>query len=304
MDAGVRDADRMSGMDEPEVALIVVTHDSEKWLAGFFESWRAAVAAYPVRCEVVVADSGSRVSPEGMCAELCSEARVILCGNVGYGAAVNRGVAETRAPWVIFCNPDITFASDFSEKFCNLFHNENETTKGTLGVMSPIILNPDGSRQWSIGSFPTIGSIIADQFRERSKRKYNAFHPVPLWPISWATGACLMVRRDTFNAVHGFDEKFFLYVEEVDFQKRLRNARFINFFCPPFTVTHHAPHATREESAAVRKYSARGLLRYFAKHGTWGQLFWFRVLGVCSGRLSLGEGFASRGRILERGTGP
>jgi N-acetylglucosaminyl-diphospho-decaprenol L-rhamnosyltransferase len=291
-------------MGEAEVALIVVTHDSEEWLGGFFESWLAAVKANPVRYEVVVADSGSAVSPEGRCQELCPEARVILCGNVGYGAAVNRGVAETKAPWIIFCNPDITFASDFSEKFCNLFQNENETTKGKLGVMSPIILNPDGSRQLSIGKFPTIGSIIADQFRERSKRKYNALQPVPLWPISWATGACLMVRRDTFNAVHGFDEKFFLYVEEVDFQKRLRNARFINFFCPPFTVTHHAAYAEREESAKVRKYSARGLLRYFAKHGTWGQLLWFRVLGVVSGRLGVEEAFASKAKILERATGP
>ncbi len=120
----------------------------------------------------------------------------------------------------------------------------------------------------------------------------------------WATGACLLIRREHWNAVAGFDEKFFLYVEEVDFQRRLAALGLRTLLKRDVAVTHLSPAASRSPSATIRRYAARGLLRYFAKHGTPAQLLTYRLLVLSTGRLSPKEALAPKQKILETPTGP
>ena len=122
--------------------------------------------------------------------------------------------------------------------------------------------------------------------------------------MDWAMGACLLIRQEAFLAVEGFDEKYFLYVEEVDLQRRLRDTGHGLWFVPEAEVTHHAPNAARVPREEVQRWAARGTLRYFAKFGPVGSLWMYRVLAVVTRRLGLKEAFASRGKILGRPTGP
>src|SRR4051794_16544692 len=96
-------------MPEPLIAVIVITHNSDRWLPGFFQSLAATMKGTGVAHEVVVADAGSAVLPT----QLPAGVRVMACGNVGYGASINRGVAGTAAPWLLLCNPDLYFNEDF-----------------------------------------------------------------------------------------------------------------------------------------------------------------------------------------------
>jgi N-acetylglucosaminyl-diphospho-decaprenol L-rhamnosyltransferase len=281
-------------MAEPLLAVIVVTHNSDRWLGDFFESWEAAMKGVEIAHEVVVADAGSAVLP----ANLPEGVRVVACGNVGYGASINRAVRATSAPWLLLCNPDLFFNEDFGKEFIRPMI---DATPAGAGCMAPGLVNEDDTGQPSVGPFPTIGRLVTDQFRAPMYRKFT--YPDPAGFYDWATGACLLVRREHFLSVGGFDEKFFLYVEEVDLQRRLAGAGLRTWFVQEAVVMHLAPNAAAPRKTAGR-YSARGMLRYFAKHGTSGQLFAYRVLAVFSGRLSMRDAFASRGKILETATGP
>jgi N-acetylglucosaminyl-diphospho-decaprenol L-rhamnosyltransferase len=281
-------------MPEPLLAVIVVTHNSDKWLPGFFSSWEKGIEGTCIPHEVIVADAGSAVIP----ANLPAGVRVLSCGNVGYGASINRAVGASSAPWILFCNPDLLFSDKFGMEFLKPIL---DAPPQNAGCIAPGLMNDDHTGQPSAGPFPTIRRMMTDQFRAPLYRKFTYFDPTGFY--DWATGACLLVRRKHFNLVGGFDERYFLYVEEVDLQRRLASAGLRTWFVQDGTVIHLAPNAAAPRESA-RRYSARGMLRYFAKHGTAGQLLGYRLLALVSGRLSVGEAFASKRKILETATGP
>lgn len=309
------------------LTLVLVTCNSGRWLGPFFESWKSAVATCTelARTPMVVADAGSTDETVRVIAKMCPDARVLTVGNIGYGAAGNVAVEMVNTPWFLLCNPDLTFPGEFVDEFLRplVVNNQRKAKPGAeaggmpalrnagvpTALVAPLILNPDGSVQPSVGRFPTIGGMLRDQFRDRGRRKYCFPQPVEAAAIDWATGACLLINRDAFVQVGGFDSKFFLYMEEVDLQRRLVAAGYQNWFCPGTDavrggVIHHAPNANRTPRPQVQRWAARGVLRYFAKHGNALQMLACRGLIMLARRLPVGEVCASRQTILARLTGP
>jgi len=267
--------------------------------------------------ETLIADSDSRDDTPAVATKAFPGSGFLSCGNIGFGAAANRAIAAARAPWILLCNPDLTFPTDFGQRLLGpLFaHLSRDAAPpkwlaARAGCVAPRLVNADGSPQASVGRFPTIGRIVRDQFRPRERRKYSFPQPALTWgdgqggPIAWASGACLLIHRARCLSVGGFDENYFLYVEEVDLQRRLYNAGHPTWFFPGATVMHHQPNAGRPARPLVQCWSARGTLRYFAKFGGVGSLFAYRMIAFAGGRLSATEAFARREKILERSTGP
>ncbi len=282
-------------MPEPLIALIVVTHNSERWLPVFFRWWSSVMAETHYAHETIVADAGSAVLPS----QVPPGARVLSCGNIGYGASINRAVAATNAAWLLLCNPDISFGEEFGAQFLKPMLT---SPPKNAGCIAPGLVNDDDSAQPSAGPFPSIWRLITDQFRTPMHRKFT--HPAATGFYDWATGACLLVRREHFQRIGGFDEKIFLYVEEVDLQKRFAGLGLRTWFVGNAGVIHHAPNAAAPHFLTAGRYSARGMLRYFAKHGSFGQLFAYRLLAFASRRLPVREAFARKAKILETPTGP
>ncbi len=280
------------------VSLIVVTHNSVQWLPEFCRSWLVMLGDAPI----IVADSGSNDDSISLARSLVSRASVVSCSNLGLGAAANAAAAKCATEWMLLCNPDLTFPVDFGKQLSQVV--EKYSGQSEIAVVAPKLLSADGSLQFSVGAFPTFRSTIRDQFRPRERRKYLSKPPTEAGHIEWASGACLLIRRSAFQAVGGFDEKYFLYVEEVDLQQRLKEAGLGVAYEPGWMVIHHEPNASRAPRVEVQRYAARGMLRYFAKFGGWGARSGYRCLAWMSGRLSFREAFASRKRILETPTGP
>jgi GT2 family glycosyltransferase len=281
------------------LALVVVTHNSASWLGRFVETWKlAAEKASGVDVPVVVADSGSQDDTLAVAWKLLPTASFLRLGHVGFGAAANAGIREATADWILLCNPDLSFPPEFAARLAAALAQAT----GPVACIAPRLLNPDGTTQPSVGPFPSFGRIVRDQFRPRPCRKYACPKPSAAGPVDWATGACLLLRREAVLAAGGFDEKYFLYVEEVDLQRRLRAAGRTVWFATDLCVIHHQPNARRLPQTEIQRYAARGLLRYFAKFG--GGLAGYRLMAFISGRLPAREVFASRRQILECPTGP
>ena len=288
-------------MADLALSLIVVTHNSARWLPAFFQTWRAATVGFPFSIELLLADSGSSDNTIQIAKEHEPSIRIIECGNIGYGAAANHAVAIAKSPWHLLCNPDLLFPPDFVSTF--LFPAMKFPSKNT-GCIAPTLLNPDGTTQPSIGRFPTLRDLLFDQFRPPLQRKFLPLDRIREGRVDWAAGACVLCSREAWDAVGGFDERFFLYVEEVDLQRRLADSGFPSHYLPEAKVTHAAPNAAGEPRPLIQRYAARGLLRYFAKHGTFGQLVLYRFIALFSRRLPVREAFAPTRKILNSPTGP
>lgn len=248
----------------PQLRVVVVTYSPGRALESFLASLeRATTEPY----EVVLADNGSTDgTPEAAAAS--GRARLIRTGgNLGYGGAANVGAATATAPWLLVANPDLTFAPGALDA---LFATAARWPGA--GALGPAILTPDGALYPSARAIPSLGRGIGHALcgwwwptnpwtaayrRERGR-------PVE-GPCGWLSGSCLLVRREAFRAVDGFDPGYFMYFEDLDLCERLGRAGWRCVYAPTAVVTHHGGHATRREPARMQRAHHASAYRYLAR---------------------------------------
>ncbi len=146
-------------------------------------------------------------------------------GNVGYAAAANRGTAETAAPFVVVCNPDLEVRPGTAAAMLDRLESEPD-----LAAVGPVLRNPDGTQYPSARAHPALldaaGHALLGRVwpRNRFTRRYRQLDVD--WSrcrdVDWLSGAMLFLRRAAVDSVGGWDERYFMYMEDVDLCWRLR----------------------------------------------------------------------------------
>jgi N-acetylglucosaminyl-diphospho-decaprenol L-rhamnosyltransferase len=230
--------------------VVVPTYDSERWIAGLV----AAGGATAGRC--VVVDNGSSDGTLGAVRRLAPDVRIVETGaNLGYGAAANRGAAEAPGAHVLVLNPDVEIGPEAVARLVATLEAEPQA-----GVVAPRLLDGDGSVQHSAFRFPSLGTFAGQMIGVRNVRSDQPAGADLVRP-GWASGAALLVRRAAWDAVGGFDPAYFFFVEEVDFQRRLRDAGWGVLIDQRATAVHHG--GARVIPAALFARSHDGWERYF-----------------------------------------
>jgi N-acetylglucosaminyl-diphospho-decaprenol L-rhamnosyltransferase len=204
--------------------------------------------------DVVLADNGST---DGYPERFASRPSVTLLKtgrNLGYGRAANLGAAlAPPTPWLLVCNPDVEF--DAGSVDALLAAAERWPEAGSLG---PAIVEPDGSLYPSARAVPTLGlgagHAIAGLFWRDNPwtRRYTGRGDNPAErPVGWLSGACLLLRRDAWDSVGGFDPRYFMYFEDVDLGDRLGRAGWSNVYVPSARVRHIGGATTARDSARM-----------------------------------------------------
>ena len=198
------------------VDVVVVSYNSADVLGACLDS----IVAERGVASVTVVDNASA---DGTAALACARlgVAVIETGrNLGFAAAANRGAAAGNARFVLFLNPDATIVGGAVETMASAMNADPG-----LALVGPSVRNPDGSVYPSARQFPTMTQAGAHAFlglmrpNNRFSRRYK-FPEVP----DCISGTALLVRRDLFDAIGGFDERYFMYVEDVDLSWRIRTA--------------------------------------------------------------------------------
>lgn len=159
--------------------------------------------------EVVVVDNGSTDGSQAFLeSEFASKIKLIKNSlNGGFGVANNQGAREANGDFLFFLNSDTLFKLDVLAGLKKIFINDK------VGVVAPILILPDGKKQpYSSGRMPNLKSVLF---------KKGALDVVDKDEIEWVSGAALAVRKNIFKEIGGFDEKFFMYFEDVDLCKRI-----------------------------------------------------------------------------------
>lgn len=175
----------------------------------------------------------------------------------GFAANHNYAYLQSRTSVFAILNPDIRLDRD---PFPML---KPVLDKPDVGLVVPIVLNPQGKIEDSVRYFPTIPKLVAKLLR-LSDGRISEDWKVPS-DVEWAAGMFMMFRSDAFKCVDGFDESFFLYYEDVDICVRMWKAGLRVVLDPRVTVIHAAQRASRTNL----KYTAwhlSSMARYFYKH--------------------------------------
>lgn len=220
---------RRACQDDPgtqrPLAIITVTYNSAGVLSNLLSSLDAGLSGI-ARFEVIVVDNNSRDDSVAIAKAHPIGPRVIETGrNGGYSAGINTGAAIVPPEWdILILNPDLQLAQGAAAIMSRGLQDPK------VGVVVSRILNQDGSLSLSLRREPSIltawseallggrvssrlgiGEVVADS------RSYEV-----AGPVDWATGAILMVSSKARQLVGDWDERFFLYSEEVDYMRRIR----------------------------------------------------------------------------------
>ncbi|HXZ82431.1 MAG TPA: glycosyltransferase family 2 protein [Acidimicrobiales bacterium] len=247
---------------------VVVNYNAGSALAECVASLRSAGVA-----PVVVVDNGSEDGSLATIDTGDSVVRIVPAGkNLGYGRAVNRGATHLATPFVLVVNPDVVVEPDAVDALARRLEAEPD-----VAVVGPLIRNPGGSTYPSARSFPSFtvgaGHALVGMFwpDNRWTRRYRD-GPSPdaggrrgTREVDWVSGSCALVRREAFVAVGGFDEGYFMYVEDLDLCWRLRRAGWRVLYEPAAAVTHRRGLSTAAHPYRMLVAHHRSTLRFARK---------------------------------------
>jgi len=228
-----------------------------------------------IKFEIIVVDNGSKDGSVEMVKKKFPKVKLIaLSKNMGYGRANNLGAKKAKGEWLLFLNSDTKIINQAIDVILK------KTGDWGLGTGSYILgcklLNPDGSIQSSAGYFPTLPKVITTMLfledlpilnslikpYQQSKKSFYQKRQ----EVDWVTGASLMIKKDLFKKIGGFDERFFMYAEEVDLCFRAKQKGAKVFYTPKAEIIHLKGASSKRgfETAVLGEY--KGLKYFFKKH--------------------------------------
>jgi len=227
----------------------------------------------PAVDELVVVDNGSSADDQLYLRDLVErERRVVLLtghGNVGFAKGANLGARAAKGGALVFLNPDA-----FLQDGCIAELTRAIQHRPVPSIVGGRVLNTDrteqrGARRGDITPITALMSVSGLARRVPAWRRFEVHWEddvLPLGPTEAPTisGACFCMRREDFESVGGFDEKYFLHVEDVDLCWRVRQAGGLVLFHPTAEVI-HLGHTSHVSPLRVEFHKGVGLARYFRK---------------------------------------
>nr|WP_051442372.1 glycosyltransferase family 2 protein [Saccharomonospora iraqiensis] len=248
-----------------DVAVVVVTYSPGEDLRRFLDTLDDATDD---DVTVVLADNGSVDGAPEKAAEAGHVRLVHTGGNLGYGGGVNAGVAalDDRVGWIVFANPDLEWDPGALD---TLRDAARRWPRG--GAFGPLIRESDGTVYPSARLLPSLGRGIGHALLGRVwpanpwTRAYRQEHAAPRERTAeWLSGSCQLVRREAFDAVGGFDPRYFMYFEDVDLGDRIGRAGWLNVYVPSAGVMHIGGRSTEQASARMLAAHHASAYRYLA----------------------------------------
>jgi GT2 family glycosyltransferase len=250
----------------PDLSIIIVSYNTRALLAECLASLRATLA--PLTAQIVVVDNASSDGTAAMVAADFPDVTLIAnATNRGFAAANNQGLSISTGQEVLFLNPDTrVLPGAVAEALAYLRANWDV---GAVGVR---LLNGDGTLQPSWRRFYSfLGTLLDNKLTARllgrSQGSLIDGLPAAPTPVDWVIGAFLLVRRAALARVGGgFDERYFVYGEEIDLQYALRAAGWSVVFLPGPAIVHYGGQSAKQVKVAATLYDYHSRYLFVRKH--------------------------------------
>jgi len=222
----------------------------------------------PNNTEVILVDNGSTDnSAEFFRKKYVNKINLIINErNYGFGRGNNKGARFARGKILFFLNSDTLIVNNIFKRVYKIFNTYPE-----VAVLAPRLLLADGGLQpYVCGSFPDIADLIANKIKKERRPNNSLFF------CDWVSGAAMFVRNNVFWEAGGFDEDYFMYFEDIDLCKKLKNNNYQIALEPRIKVTHLvASSSTDNENLKKMYFDSQDL--FFSKHYGFGRLFLLKI---------------------------
>jgi GT2 family glycosyltransferase len=263
----------------PEVSAIIVSYNA----ADELERCLASLAALPEVCaepgfaQVIVSDNGSVDDSRERAARAFPSATILNNGaNLGFAKACNIGAREAKAPLLFFFNPDARAMPGLLANAVEYFRAHPD-----VAMAGAKLLDEDGNVTPSAGEFDTWWQAFLRSsawgdlpwFRRQSNGyALRSFDYTTERDVDLVVGAAMFIRADVFRELGGFDERFFLYHEEIDFAHRLHDRGLRVVFLPQCVAVHKS-----EQGGSQKRWGKLGVLNWRQRSR---RLYWVKHHGL------------------------
>lgn len=274
----------MNSSNATEASVIIVSYNTRDILRACLESLYTAIGRRAI--EVIVVDNASHDASADMVEREFPQALLLRSPtNLGFAAANNLGFKSAQGRYVILLNPDAQVEAD---AFANAIERMDASPE--VGMAGGRLVDGNGRDQPSARRFPSllnevlvISGLAARFPRSRLFGRFDRTWADPAQPadVDWVPGAFAIMRHDTLRAIGPFDERFFLYYEEVDLCRRFKAAGWQIWYWPDIVIRHLGGESSKTvENAEISSsgsqlvlWRMRSALLYYRKHhgrlGAW-----------------------------------
>ncbi len=256
-------------MAQPDLSVCIVNWNTRKDLE---EAIASVFASDPgLSLEIIVLDNASTDgSVQMMRARFPGVKLLESAENLGFARGYNRAAQAAAGRYLLVLNPDTVVQAGALRRLVEFLDSHPEA-----GAAGPRLLNADGSLQFSCRHFPTpLAAILRNTFlgrllpRNRFTRCYlmSDWDHTAIQSVDWVSGAAICIRREVWEQVGGFDERFFMYAEDIDWSLRAQQAGWKVYYVPEATIIHRIGRSSDQRPFPMVIEFHRSMARFYRKH--------------------------------------
>lgn len=267
---------------KPDISVIIVNWNSGKHLSESVHS----IVHYcgDLVAKIIVVDNGSTDGSLEKVDGLLGVVVIRTGKNLGFAAACNLGAAEAHSPYLLFLNPDTRLESNSLSVPLTFMERVENAGVGICGIQ---LVDEQDDVSRSCARFPTLGRFLASTlgvdrlpgFRKAGIHMRDWDH-LSTRQVDHVIGAFFLIRKAVFEVCEGFDQRFFVYLEDLDFSRRAKFAGWDSWYLTETQAFHAGGGTSRQVKAKRLFYSLSSRLLYGFKHFPSWQA-WILVLSTC-----------------------
>ena len=253
-----------------ELSIIIVNYNVKEFLQNLLHSLQKSVSS--ITHEIIVVDNASDDGSVEFIREKFPQINLIVCQtNLGFSKANNLGLKVSKGKFILLINPDTIVSEDTITKMIE-FLNEHPDA----GLVGCKILNPDGSLQlacrrsfpgpWT--SFCKVTGLSTLFPNSRLFAKYNLTYldENSTYEVDAISGSFMMMKREVYEKIGGFDEQFFMYGEDLDLCYRIQKNGYKVYYYPGTQIIHYKGESTKRSGLDETKYFYDAMNLFVKKH--------------------------------------
>lgn len=214
-----------------KLSIIIVSYNSEE----FIKKCISSVLQFSSDREVIVFDNASSDKTVSILKNFGSRITLVESKeNLGFAKGNNEAAKIAQGEYLLFLNPDTEFFSRGLTKLIEYYQSNKD-----IGIIAPKLIMGNGQVQPTVKRLPTVAGAFAEYILKK-RNAYSEYIPDLTKPtqVDAVYGAAMLIRRDFFNTIGKFDERFFLYYEDLEFCRRVHNLGKKVIYFPLFSITH------------------------------------------------------------------
>lgn len=245
-----------------DLSIVIVTYNSAGVIRRCLDSIFVQEIT-PDTLEVIVVDNASTDETKEIVSTYSFKIRIIgNAENRGFAAAANEGASQAKNSLVLFLNPDVYCTEGSLKKMLGFFQEHR-----AVSIMGCRMLNTEGNEQRSCWKKPNLTTLIAEMFLPYDfSLKLVTKEPKQASVVPSVSGACMVVFRNDFEKLRGFDERFFMYYEDIDLCIRAQQAGLKTYYNPDATAIHEVGASSWKNMSIFFERFYRSKLLFFRKH--------------------------------------